>query len=225
MGVNDTLNATGGWLYVPLKARTSGELGDGGRIGLFSDAVTMGTGQRSAGAVNFTWGFDLSDEFGATAIDPDTAQLVLMFRDMDFRPINVNGLIYAETLGLEFLRDAADAAAGPDLVLDDTNYGNYRADGFGATKRTDVTYTFHLRDDLGLTPEDFDALNVDKEFGMSLTIGSTMAYRGAGTITFTNTREQIDPGQFAAFGVPEPLTMATMATGMGLLWLRRRTRR
>jgi hypothetical protein len=223
-GENTILDQRDGRIFIPLRDRTSGDLADG--FGTSANQVIFGPpGQRTAGRVSFALGFDLTSEFPeGFFVDPaGTSLLVITLTDLDFRPVNVSGVRYSETLALSFMPDAdGEPPETPDLVIDADNYGNFTV-GFVRTNRTTLEYTINLQQDLGLTQADFDAMNADKEFGLHVTLGSEAINLLPGPRLYRSQAETIRGGDFVGFGaIPEPATLGLFVPGVLLLARRRR---
>lgn len=215
-GTNALLAGNGDDLYIPFTPENSGTLGDlrpdGQPIGLTADTATLTDDDTSTGSVSYIYTFDNGSPFLPDYyFDPATGELVLLFNDIDFKPTlfpDIFGggldLTFKETLALTFLANASDTPGPVDLVLDETNYGNYRADGFGETNNVTAEYRLHLRDDLGVTQAEFDDLNADGEFAFYVTFSVIL------------TTVDLDPGATNTTTVsnsPESMTDAFVAEG------------
>jgi len=222
VGTNSVLTPAGGNVYIPLTPGASGVLGVAG-VGLSSDTANLtGVGDTSAGFVSFVLAFDISGHLGpGEFIDPIQADLTLTFGDMDFKPASIGPATLQETMSLTFLRDATDAPGAVDLLVDNTNYGSYRPDGFGETNNTTASYLVNLMLDLGVSGPDFADINTDKEFGLLVTLASNLTMNQAGSTSITNTTEN-SGNSFGFVAIPEPATVALLGLGGVVALLRRR---
>jgi len=234
VGTNSVLDDNGGSLYIPFSRGASGTLGDGGAVGLTSDRVRLRRkGATSGGYVSFVLDFDLSPELpGGWQIEQDSAEILLTLCDFDFAPdVYRRRWVLRETLEATFLTDADDTPNhAPDVVLNATNYESY-AVGESRQVVTDnrtVTYRLKLKDDLGVTADQFAAIAADREFALFITLHAKVEHTRRSFFCgdrICNTPEQLSASfQFEA--VPEPATLATLTAGALILAAhRRRTNR
>ena len=228
-GTNPVLDANCGGLFIPLKPSTSGVLGASGTVGLVSDTVTLYADDAvSQGYVEFALSFDLSSMLvnPGEVVDPDTAMLSLVFDDFDFAPDVYSYFVLQEEVELSYLANAGASTPGtPDLVLDGTNYGSYCTQGWVSTDNVERTYTLSLKDDLGVTQAEFDAMSADKEFALHVQCNGILThtrYRCDGD-SISNSSEQIEVSM-EFLPIPEPGTALVVVLG-GLAVLVRRRRR
>jgi len=252
-GANEDMKAKKGKIYIPLQEARSGMLGEyltpKLRAGMKSDKIRLsGEGDFVEGYVSFVLRFnlklqsglpetfgDLDDLEADNFVNPETASFELKVKNIDFLPVRRAGLFYYETIELTFLENATDPIDGigaPDLVLDDTNYGFYRDDGFGRTYKKKVNYTINLVEDMGLSPDsEFVAMMDDLEFGVLVTLRSHSERTKRGSKKYRSQKAisgldlEFAPGP--AFGpfVPEPATSAIMGSCMLVFALRRKQKR
>lgn len=219
-GTNSVLSGLGGKVYVPMQNSTSGTLSPTNS----PDTITLGyTFSTMKGSVSLVYGFNLSSVLGSgKSVDPANSQLFLTFSDLNFQTETRNTFFgYTETLGLTFLKDGTmSVPVTPGLLIDSTNYGSYRPDGFGSTANTTVTYAFTLAQ-LGVTADDLTNVNADKEFGLGLTIKSAITHSRNGADSLTQTQESVGPANFTLVVLPEPATMSLLSLG-GLALIKRR---
>lgn len=238
IGLNPVLVETGGDVLVPFNAPNSGVLGaptrpDGGRVGLVQDTIIMNGGPRTAtGYVTFDLAFDLSDELqgGEFLLDPNTTVLTVLAENAHFEPLETLAGIIEEYLGITSnipvfespalqVGGSLDTADGSGLWMEGGNYDGYTPQGLNSGYGL-VAYNYHLRDDLGWTQTDFDAVNEAEFFSLSVKYGSRRTqYDGSYEYTNqpTNLQFILAPGQL----VPEPMSMSLLGLA-GLTLLRRR---
>ncbi len=228
-GTNPHIPADGK-IYIPLTPATSGMLGVG-TIGLVGDSVTLsGIGDTTEGWVSFEMSFDVSAEVDPAGEDIVSAIFQVRFRDLDLNPVVTSSMKYQEFLAISFVQDAGGPMPlVPDLILDETNYGLYRGDGFGPTNNVTVLYEFEENrfgtGPLGVTGAEFDNLQADGEFGLWVTLSSKMEHLRERTDTFRNTSETIQENDFVFVQeIPEPGTIVLLASGAAVALLRRRRR-
>jgi len=156
-------------------------------------------------------------------MDSDAATLLLTVNDIDFKPQAVGSAMLREWITFSFVSDKGtviDVTAVPDLVLNEANYGDYRADGFGATNNKKVTYSIPL----SALGADFDNINADHEFAIVMTLYSSMTRAHTGSAgPYWNTTEAFNAQ--VAYDLqkgPEPATMALLLAGVGMVLRRRR---
>jgi|GEM_PF-5039375 len=207
-GINAMLDANGDDLFIPFTPENSGTLGDtrpdGKGIGLASDSATLTDDDATSGSVSYVYSFSNGSPFLPNYyFDPVTGEFVLTFNDIDFKPVSLlnfggSGLdiLFQETVAITFLANASDTPGPVDILMDQSNYGNYRPDGFGETNNVTVEYRVNLQNDLGVTPAEFDSFNADGEFGLYVTfsviIASTDLDPGStNTATLTNSAESM----------------------------------
>ena len=232
IGTNPILdNETGGDLFIPFQTSQSGTLGDsvggGDRVGMQSDSVTLSNSNpTSSGNVAFDMVFDITlDMGGATEINQNSASILLNLTDIDFKTTNYNRWDFREWITLDFMRDPNGATFGSTVTLDETNYWDYS--GLAPNHETnnlEIVYTISLRDDFGLTNDDFANIEGDKVFALGITMYSDLAYTGPSdrSTSPNNTSESIG-NRVEVVGVPEPTSMVMLAVGSVAL-LRRRNR-
>lgn len=232
IGTNTVLDANSNTFYIALQPATSGELGDplggGDFVGLQPDTVTLyGDGETTSGDVWFILDFDISALLGpGQVVDENTATLELELRDIDFKAdVYAPVAVLLESLELTFLPDVAAVPGPVDLMIDETNYGLYATGGFVETDNAFVTYSLHLRDDLGLDAADFAGINDDGKFGMVLDFSSLLEHTRSNCCgdRLRNTSEGVwNSFQFNA--IPEPGSLVLLGSGGAVLLLRRRKR-
>jgi len=230
LGTNTVLDANSHEFYIPLQPATSGKLGDplggGDYVGLQPDTVTLyADGETTSGDVWFILDFDISASLGpGEVVNPDTATLWLAFRDIDFKAdVYGSTAVLLESLELTYLPDASAVPGPVDLAIDDTNYGNYATGGFVETDNEFVTYSIHLRDDLGLDAADFAGINDDGQFAILFEFTSLLEHTRSSCYgdRLTNTDEQAW-GKVKFCAIPEPGSLALLGAGGAVLLLRRR---
>ncbi|MBN2272675.1 MAG: PEP-CTERM sorting domain-containing protein [Sedimentisphaerales bacterium] len=237
-GQNSILQSAGNNVYIPITANASGELGDLWPVGTGTVGLTVETGVNvpalgyTEGSLAFALSFDISSEIpsGQEMKLPDS-KIYLDFSDIDFVLVNSGvNVTHYETLSIWLLLDAISptAPSGPaDLVINSTNYSNYREDGIigGSTNKTPITYELELPGDLGLTQGDLDGnINVDYEFGIWLEFTSRLTNSGTSISRgWYNTLEEVSDSMVFGVGeIPEPATVCLLAIGGSLVLLRRR---
>jgi len=232
IGTHDVLDAHDGQLYIPLCAQTSGELGeptsqDPARlVGCRCDTLKLCSGECTSGDVSFILLFELAESLSPNQmIEPDSACVLLELGDLDFKKTVESQHQTWETMTLAFLgiEDDPEDPYLTVLELDESNYGLYRDDGFGPTNNQVVTYTIRLKDDLGVTDEQFAAIAAEGGFGMLVTMENHIM-RTATSAWYRNSPERLGNNfQFAQVEVPEPGMVALVAIG-GVIFLQRRRR-
>lgn len=205
-----------GKFYIPLKAETSGTLGEplgGGKyVGLFSDTVQLSGGAASSGYVDFMLDFDVSGFTPAEKLFLKDASLNITFGDIDFKSVIDDGLHFRESLELTY----ADKAP---LVINQSNYGNYTT-GFVETNNRTVTYIIGLTN-LGITNGDASAIGAAGQFDLTARFDSFLTYEGGHCATsFSNTPETVNCALIRP--VPEPATILLFGTGGITVLVRRR---
>lgn len=235
VGKNVNLTSTGS-LYIPFTFTKSGDIGSAGKK---RDTVTLTeVGETATGYVKMLLNYDLRDEYPEGFILDPTASsdIRLNFVDVDFKPQAADSKNYAtfwETMDIGFVRDTGGypypgptPGVGSALHLDQTNYGNYRLDGFGETNTKDpIEYIINLRNDLGLTDADFALINETKEFQIEITLTAFFLHNVSGKHTYSNTAEKITQSFIGvATPIPDPATLMLLGPG-GLWMLVRRLRR
>ena len=235
IGLNDDLGALGGQIFIPLQPAASGTLNQPWpsnstqRVGVDPDRIKLPGRQGTSGFVTFDLIFDLTGQFGEQmVIEPDSASLILLARDIDFRPVALSGATYAETLAMTFMRDDGTRSA-TTLTLNRDSYVGFRDDfdptGQYQTNQFQATYTINLQDDLGVTSEDFDQMMEDLAFRLSVTLGAELDSTIAGGREYRNTQEMFaNSFEFAQVAIPEPASAALLACGAVAMALRRRRR-
>lgn len=242
-GTNAFLDKKHGKIYIPSKPQSGpvqgGEVSDalgtkvgpGKYVGAASDTVKIAGLGASTGEVSVTLNFLTggSVETGdgvaqeVSAMDPATAALFLTFNDMDFKPTDTRGYTYSETLELYFLRDVGDEPSQtPDLVLDASNYLNFRSDGGIATNKTKATYTLGMAAHLGVSSADFDAINESGHFAILAKFTTHLTNNSKKTQSFRNSPESFGAVQSDVIGVPEPTSLAVIAIGSLVTLIRRK---
>lgn len=250
-GTNAFLDKKHGKIYIPSKPQSGPvqgggvsdalgtKVGPGKYVGAASDTVKVATGGTSTGVVsvilNFTTGAPVETGEPAAlmgaqqetgAMDPATAALFLTFNDMDFEPTIGRGYTYSETLELYFLRNDGDAgevpSQTPDLVIDASNYLNFRSDGYTKTNKTKAEYTLGMAAHLGVNNADFDAINESGHFSILAKFVSHLSNTGRRAQSFRNSPESFDAVQTDIVGVPEPTSLAVIAIGSLVTVIRRK---
>ena len=189
-----------------------------------SDSVYLSNGNpTSSGYVSFELLFDLTVDLSIfPSMDRNSATLLLMFEDIDFKTDVYSEYTLNEVLEIQFRADPGGPASGSTVTIDDTNYWNYS--GMAANHDTDnvsVTYEVNLKNDLGISEADFLDMEADKDFALWVTFDADLAYTGRNGELVNNSSEALG-SSFALVGVPEPATLTLLAVGGGLLIRRRR---
>jgi hypothetical protein len=228
-GDNDELPASGR-IYIPLTPGSSGNLGDGGVVGLQQDRVTLTAADpTTAGVVNFLVSFPVRDGDDPLLpdgmwVDPVASLVSMTLRDMDFVPVTQRLVEYSETLQMVFVDDQQSPVGNP-VLIDDTNWQNFVAGPPPATTNNQlIDYEITLFD-FGIdTDAEAQAISLDQDnVQMLVSIGAQASYSGSYQARIYNTAENFD--NLMNFGVaPEPTTLVMLLSGAGLAVLRRRRR-
>lgn len=228
-GTCDALDQLQGQIYPPLMNATSGMVGTvkpAGTVGATVDTVRLGyLGSTMVGKANWLWDYNVGTSLRAGfAMDPNSLTLRLNLYDVDFKPVVTAGFSYHEELELTFVPNVADKPGPVDLVVNDTNYGNYRLDGFGATDNAFTSYVFNLKTDLGLTDQQLADVAAGQEFGIYATEAGRLTHLRVGSEDFTQSnKDGVDDNhlEFTLLALPEPATLVLLAAGAVSLWRRR----
>jgi len=245
IGINAVLSASGGSLFIPSKAGSSGTLGAPmvsglpgskyGKYGTSSEIITLtNVSPHAQGYVRFVLTFTLSGS--ATTVDSSgNARVTLKAYDLDFQETTIGkSAKLFETMDLAFMRDPAAGTSSltPDITVDRNNYGTYRSGGFAlagtnVTNNASGTYTFNLMNALGVDTADLTSINSTHKFGIFVTLRSDLTKITAGTKRYLNTVEKFEQTSFDYNPqvVPEPATALLLACGAVAAIGRRRRRR
>lgn len=223
---NPILEKKGSRVFIPQTNVGSGILGDlltgRQRAGYQVETVRLAPGASSDGYVAMELNFGALTQF----ITSGASTLEITFNDMDFVPQVIGSARLTEWVGLSFMPTAGspiDPEQTPDLILNESNYGLYRPDGFGATNKETVTYSIPVAD----LKADFSKMNADQELSLVLTFYSDLTRFRNGPSQFRNTPETFnvqlvyEPSKTNP-DVPEPLTLAMLV--LGATWVVRRRR-
>lgn len=223
-GINPILSGSNGQLYIPLSPTSSFSLGDpisgGGQAGMQASRFTLyGAGASTGGQLELLLTYQVPASF-----DPATAAIQLLVNDIDFLPQNLSNIAYLkETMALYYLDNVSDVPGTANLTIDQSNYGKFRSDGYGATNNTQVVYNLNLMKDLGLTNDQLNDINADHEFGIYVRLRSSIDQFTSGRYTYLSTPETIRSTM--TYAVPEPMAVLTLLAGLPMVMKKRRNRK
>jgi hypothetical protein len=222
-GTNAALDANGRSLYIPLTHDASGTLGEADTALVADSAVLRHDGDTTRGWTSFVLDFDLTDALAPDErVSPAWAVLTLTVDDLDFQVDADGGVELRESLTMSFLPHGTGSPDGADLRIDESNFMDFllMPAGFDGTDDRTLCYRISLEADMGLTDEDFAAINRDRRFGIFLQFEADAVSRRSGRICISNTAESFR-NTFGATATPEPSTLLVLFAGAVPLILRR----